>query len=87
MKKKRDLEFKGWRVLSSVGLQSWRGTTMVTVRHTSPTSNDDVYKLVSTTVGNDVRPPCSATTGASRRAVGHPQRIIPSRYIERHCPN
>lgn len=64
---------------------TWHYATL-TVRYTSPSSNDDVYKLVSTTVGNDVRPPCSATIGASRRAVGHPQRIIPSRYIERHCP-
>lgn len=88
LKQNRRWERGGWiQPLSSVGFQSWHRTTVLTVRHTSPSSNDDVYKLVSTTVGNDVRSPCSATIGASRRAVGHPQRIIPSRYIERHCPN
>lgn len=61
---------------SSVSFQSWRGTTVLTVRHTSPSPNDDVYKLVSTTVGNDVRPPCSATksfpAGGRAPATYHP---------------
>lgn len=63
------------------------GITVLTVRHTSPISNDDVYKVVSTTVGNDVRPPRPASIGGRQRVAGHPQRIISSRYIERHCPN
>lgn len=74
--------------LSNAGLPTvtWH-YRVLTVRHTSPSPNDDVYKVVSTTVGNDVRPPWPASIGVSQRVVRHPQRIIPSRYIEPHCPN
>ncbi|XP_018398491.1 PREDICTED: potassium/sodium hyperpolarization-activated cyclic nucleotide-gated channel 2-like [Cyphomyrmex costatus] len=45
-------------------------------RHERTTILNDVYKLVSTTVGNDVRPPCSATksfpAGGRAPATYHP---------------
>ena len=57
--------------LSNAGLPTvtWH-YRVLTVRHTSPSPNDDVYKVVSTTVGNDVRPPWPASIGA--RPAGGP---------------
>ncbi|KAG5319833.1 HCN4 protein, partial [Pseudoatta argentina] len=54
----------------------WEQVKKIALERQERTPNDDVYKLVSTTVGNDVRPPCSATksfpAGGRAPATYHP---------------
>ncbi|KAG5308122.1 HCN2 protein, partial [Acromyrmex insinuator] len=54
----------------------WEQVKKIALERQERTPNDDVYKLVSTTMGNDVRPPCSATksfpAGGRAPATYHP---------------